>query len=272
MTTSGRIREAVQWTARIHALTGGTAGRLRIIGVVLAAATIGLSVLIVWNLNQRSLLVATGQIRNLDLALAEQINRYFQVIDLMLQRVQLHVDTLGIETPGAFRERMDDGEAHGYMAGLTANLPPDHAISLFSTDGRSLANSATIVTTPYSVEDRYYFRYLRDHADPGVVIEVVDAARRTGRASVVLGRRISAADGAFLGVAVMTAPVRYLLNFYDVLNKQQPVAVNLLRRDGQVLMRYPVVEEGPTSMPPASPWYRVVAEGGGTYRSPGDLG
>ena len=43
-----------------------------------------------------------------------------------------------------------------------------------------------------------------------------------------------------------------------------------LRKDGTVLVRYPDPKDrAGEKMPPASPWYTLVARGGGNYRSPG---
>jgi PAS domain S-box-containing protein len=269
MTTAVRVRGAAKWPARISILAGSAARRLRIVGVVLAAAAMGLSILAVWNLNQRSLQVATGQIRNLDLALAEQINRYFQVMDLMLQRVLAHIDKQNFATSAAFRDGMADTDDQAYMAGVVANLPPAHAITLFSSSGQFLAGTGSAAARAYNIADRPYFAYLRDHPGAGAAIDLVDPARGSGKPSIVLGRRINAADGTFLGVVSLTVHVRYLLHFYDVLNEQQRVSVNLLRRDGRILVHYPLVEGGPYLMPSNSEWYRLIAHGGGTYRSPG---
>jgi signal transduction histidine kinase len=61
--------------------------------------------------------------------------------------------------------------------------------------------------------------------------------------------------------------------FYQTIELPPGETVTLLRRDGLVLARYPdSLREVGRRMPAISPWYRLVAAEGGTYRSPGYLG
>ena len=271
MAAAARKHRAADFLLHLSSFSGGSARRLQLTGIVLAGVTLALAGMTVWDLNRRTLDVTSREIRNLDIALADQTSRYLQVIDQMLQRARNKVSVLNIQTADAFQQRMVEPDIRDYLAELLANLPIGHAMALFGADGGRLVGSRR--ETPYfSIADRSYFQDLRDHPYAGVRIEIVQKARNNGLRSLVVARRISAQDSTFLGVVLLTADVDYLLNFYDLLNHQHRIAVTLLRRDGTVLLHYPPSEPGPVVMPPASPWYRAVAQDGGSYHSAGFWG
>src|SRR5690349_103587 len=78
--------------ARIRSVSAITPLRLRLIGAAVGTLTLALAGLIAWDLNRRSLAVAAGEIRALDLALAQETSRYLQVINQLLQRAESRVE------------------------------------------------------------------------------------------------------------------------------------------------------------------------------------
>jgi diguanylate cyclase (GGDEF)-like protein len=69
---------------------------------------------------------------------------------------------------------------------------------------------------------------------------------------------------------VVGVKVTYFQNIYESIASLHDQAFVLLDRDGTVIVRYPdlVVRAG-EKIPTASPWHRLVLQGGGTYRAPG---
>src|SRR3954452_23650516 len=78
MAEIARDRESRTRLARVPSLIRLSAKRLRVAGVILATLTSSLAGFTVWDLNRRTLNVVAGEIRNLDLALAEETTRYLQ--------------------------------------------------------------------------------------------------------------------------------------------------------------------------------------------------
>ena len=65
----------------------------------------------------------------------------------------------------------------------------------------------------------------------------------------------------------------YFEEFYRAISPNEGDAVALLRRDGALLVRHPNVDSAVGEpMPVQSPWYASIAQGGGTYRTPGHVG
>jgi signal transduction histidine kinase/CheY-like chemotaxis protein len=159
-----------------------------------------------------------------------------------------------------------------YLTARMENLPQAHALSLIDADGNQVNTSGDRVLNPQvNVADRDYFLHARDHTDAGLFVGMPAVSRGSGIMAVYLAHRISAPDGAFLGVVLAAVDVDYLLDFYQSLSRERRFAVALLRPDGVVLARHSATALGGLSVPTGSPWYASVAAGGGTYRSPSYL-
>jgi hypothetical protein len=97
--------------------------------------------------------------------------------------------------------------------------------------------------------------------------------RISGKPMVFFSKRINGPNGQFLGVVVTGLRQNYFEGIYNSITRLRDQSFQLLRRDGTVLIRHPEpVGAAAGTMPEASPWYALVAAGGGHYRSPGDFG
>ena len=121
--------------------------------------------------------------------------------------------------------------------------------------------------------DRDYYRHFIAQDDPGPFISGPVNSRVTGTPTVYLARRIDGPDHKLLGLAVGAIDLQYVTDFFRAIELPAGETVTLLRRDGLVLARYPdPTHDVGRLMAAVSPWYRLVAGQGGTYRSPGFLG
>jgi PAS domain S-box-containing protein len=92
---------------------------------------------------------------------------------------------------------------------------------------------------PVSVWDHRYFQTAL--AGAPVVLNGPIAEPLTGRVVLVMARRLTAADGSFRGVAVVTLSTRSLVEFWKGVVSPGD-AVTLVRNDGFVLARVPELE------------------------------
>lgn len=243
-------------------------GRVRIVGVVLAVLILATAGIAVWDLHRRTLNEASDDIRNLGGVLAEQTSRYVKSIDMVLQDAQLRSWALGVTTADQFRRDMGTEETGHFLRDRMLNLPEAHAIALFDADGAALLRTTGLPTT-FSVKDRPSFQHLRDHADSGLLIREPALSRGQGRMTIFMARRINGPDGGFLGVAEVAIDIDYLLGFYKAITHDGAFRVTLLRDDGVILASYPPVAGGIVRVSAGSPWFSLLAAGGGAFRSPG---
>jgi PAS domain S-box-containing protein len=156
---------------------------------------------------------------------------------------------------------------HEFVAGRSKLLPQAKAIGLVSSDGTLINGSNAVPLPKADLSQRDYFTYLRDHDDRGVFVSA-PARSLNGSWTFFLARRINDRHGVFAGVVVGLVDAEYLEEFYRAISPNEGDAVMLLRRDGTTLIRHPhldaVVGE---ALPAKSPWYALVARGGGTFRT-----
>ena len=123
---------------------------------------------------------------------------------------------------------------------------------------------------PADLSDRDYMRHFAADNDAGLFVGEPILNRATNVWTIIVARRLNNRDGAFLGVALAAMPLRVFTGLYASIDPPQHVSLMLLRRDGTVLVRHPdTAQHIGQKMPAASPWYALVAQGGGQYTSPG---
>jgi PAS domain S-box-containing protein len=208
--------------------------------------------------------------RNLSVVLAEQSGRAVQAVDLVVQETRGMVASAGVATPDQFRERMASEQVHHYLLDRLHSLPQANSLALLDDRGIIVNFSHTWPIPPIDASDRDFFKYLRDTADPGAFIGQPVVNRFTGAWTIMLARRVSAPDGTFLGIVAGVIEARYFVDFYKAITTDEGGSVSLMRDDGMLLARYPTIENMiGTKLSVESPLYTSIAEGGGTYRTPG---
>jgi len=244
--------------------------RLSLIGIFLALLTIAAAGLAIWDLREDAIDSYRKDINNLGVVLAEQTARTLQAVDLVMQEAREKVLNSGVNRPEDMKRLMGNEWVHQYLQNQIKSLPQADAIILVDADGKMVNFSRYWPIPELDISDRDFFKYARDHDDPGAIISEPIRTRTTGTWTVYILRRIVGPDGRFLGIVQGAIRTDYLENFYRAITLENGAAVTVLRRDGTLLARYPdrdsVLNE---KMPVSSGWYPVVDAGGGTYRSPG---
>ena len=235
-----------------------------IIGAI--GATAGFAI---WHGRKSALDEHQRSMNSMGIVLAEHTSRYVQVIDMVVRQVQLRIATLNVPTPADFSARLDNQDMHQYLVERLKNVPQLEAVLLVDANGR-LVNASRQWPSPHNdLSDRDYFKHVKEHDDEGLFVGALSKSRGTGNLSLFFAHRISGPDGAFWGLVVGVVDIRSLSAFYESASAYLGQSVTLLRRDGTMLMRYPDPERSiGAKLPPTSPWFRHVTEGGSTYLTP----
>jgi PAS domain S-box-containing protein len=247
--------------------------RLLLLGTSLfVAVTIAAAWLAVWNLRGEQIAAAMKDRKNLAVVLAEQTSRAVQAVDLVVQDTQRMVLAAGVTDPDQFRQRMATQEVHRFLLDRLRSLPQANSIALLDNAGRIVNFSRAWPVPVIDASDRDFYRYFRQHNDPGGFIGVPIVDKYSGAWVIMLTRRISGPHGEFLGIVAGVLDLRYFEDLYRAISTDEGESVSLFRRDGTLLARYPRVANligQPIST--KSAWYQAVANGGGTFRTPGYL-
>jgi signal transduction histidine kinase len=241
---------------------------LPLVGIALIVITIAASGVTIWDLRAEAISSYRRDTANLGVVLAEQTSRALQAVDLVVQEAREKVLAAGVETPDQFRRLMATEDVHHFLTERLKNLPQAEAIILAGADGILVNFSRAWPVPALDLTDRDYYSHFREHDDPGVFVSEPVKSRITGAWTIFLARRINGARGVFLGVVVSAIELRYFEDFYRAIALQDNGSVTVVRRDGTILVRHPRTESQiGTRMPAGSPWYGLLAQGGGFYRA-----
>jgi diguanylate cyclase (GGDEF)-like protein len=111
------------------------------------------------------------------------------------------------------------------------------AIQVFDADGRLTIDASTLDPAPENRSDEEYFKVHRDEPDAGLFIS--RPMLHHGAYAIVLSRRITGADGRFLGVVAGSIRFSYFHDLFGRLNLGSTDTITVLRHDGSIIMRTP---------------------------------
>ena len=141
------------------------------------------------------------------------------------------------------------------------------AIQVFDAEGQLAIDASTPDPAPANRGDEEFFQVHRDHPDTGLFIS--RPMLHQGAYAIVLSRRITGADGRFLGVVAGSIRFSYFHELFGRLQLVPDDIITVLRRDGTVIMRTPfdldVIGKSIVDAPGID---RVLSEPGGSYSRP----
>jgi len=111
------------------------------------------------------------------------------------------------------------------------------AIQVFDAEGQLTIDASTFDPAPENRGDEEFFQVHRDRPDAGLFISRPMLHR--GAYAIVLSRRITSADGRFLGVVAGSIRFSYFHELFGRLRLGPDDLIAVLRRDGTLIMRVP---------------------------------
>lgn len=240
--------------------------------IVLVLITLATGAMVIWHLRQFALANSEREVNNLGIVLAEQTSRTIQSVDLILREVQERTSSSDRDPSEQPLARLAGDDSHRFLASHLLNLPQAEAICLVDASGMLVNWSRDEAVPAVDFSDREYFRQMKSQDESEAFISAPAEGRITGKWLMFITRRLNNPDGSFLGLVIALIDSQYLEEFYRTIGMVPGEAVTVLRRDGVVVAGYPDIEDRRgMHVPTQSPWYGLLAEGGGAYRSPGFL-
>lgn len=174
--------------------------------------------------------LALRSMDNLATTIDSDISRNVELYDLSLRNVA---------------SNMIEPELAGVSKRLLNLILFDHAatakhfgaIQVFDAVGNLIHDSATYDPKPDNRADEDYFKVHRDNPNAGLFVGRPGLNR--GAYAIVLSRRITGKDGAFLGVVVGSLRFSYFHDLFERLSLAPDDIISVIRHDGVVIMRTP---------------------------------
>jgi signal transduction histidine kinase len=244
----------------------GPSRLLPVFGAVLISAVLVAAGLLIWDLRQKALSEADRDLDSLSLILASEASRSFQSIDLVIQSIidQLKIDQ--VASPEEFERRVAGPEIYERLLEKLTGAPQINSVGMIAADGRLINTTRYHPIPPIDLSDRAYVRAMVD--DPSLTMHISESLsnRADGSWSVFRVRQIRASDGNLLGIVAGAASIERFEDFYRTIALQPGTAFSLLRSDGTLIARYPVMRTFGTVFQDRDFLNRVMASHGALTR------
>jgi diguanylate cyclase (GGDEF)-like protein len=180
-----------------------------------------------------------NQLRNLSLILAEQAERSFESVDLVVLSVAERIAAGGVADEASLDQGMAGHDVYLLLREKISGVPQLAAVTVIDRKGKLTNSSRTWPTPDINVSDRDYFRALQEDPNRKSYISQPEQNRITGAWMIFLARRVSGANGEFLGIILGAIEPRYFEDFYRAISLGSRSTMALQRLDGVMLVRFP---------------------------------
>jgi hypothetical protein len=236
-------------------------GAMALLGATLViACMVGANFIVLSNLRETALLNAETDVARHTTLLAEQTERTFASLDLVLSRVGGYLGSKGINDSESFHRIATDHDIHLFLREKMIGLEQANAVTVVDANGKLLNFSRYWPIPAVNVSDRDYFKALTADTNLESFIGEPVQNRGDGSWAIYLARRLDDPNGLFLGMVLGTIPLRYFENFFAATSPGIGSSVAVVRQDGALIVRYSSgdAHEGWT----AAPVRRALAAGG----------
>ncbi|NVO13412.1 MAG: EAL domain-containing protein [Rhodoplanes sp.] len=234
---------------------------------VLATLAVGLSV---WQSRSDAIAEAVRSDRDTVAFLAGQLDHVVSEVDNVIKDYRDLAEIFTITANDGFQRQFTAGSLRDWMTAKLQQVRFAHHLSIADAAGTVVMSTYPGVNPQLDLADGDQFGDLRSSVDDRLSISLPQRSQATGEPILIFARRVNGPNGAFAGVVLLSVPIAHFDRMYNGAGFRRDRAFALARRDGTVLLRYPVdARRTGLKFPPHWPWHAMVAAGGGSYRSPG---
>ncbi|WOH51601.1 diguanylate cyclase [Bradyrhizobium sp. sBnM-33] len=197
------------------------------------AAVIGFSAIctsVMFDMRRGEEELARQTLENLASSIDSDISRNIELYDLSLRSVATNLVMPEIE-------KVSKEIRHLILFDHAATARHFGAIQVFDAQGKLIIDAASLDPVPEDRSDEEYFFVHRDKPDIGLYMSRPMLHRSAY--SIVLSRRVSDADGGFLGVVAGSIRFSYFHDLFGRLTLDPADTITVLRRDRTIIMRKP---------------------------------
>jgi diguanylate cyclase (GGDEF)-like protein len=205
------------------------------LGLVIAA----IAGFLVLRTRDQALTNAGINLRSQSVLLADQAERSFEAIEVVLSGLLERLGTRDMRDQNEFRQSISGMSVYQDLRERKTMLPQLEAIVILDSGGKLVNFSRYWPIPHFDAAGRDYFKALKNDPDMQSFISEPVPNLATGERSAYVARKITGRDGTFLGVLVGAVQLSYFEDLYRSIATAPGFAVALFRRDGILLARYP---------------------------------
>jgi signal transduction histidine kinase/DNA-binding response OmpR family regulator len=236
------------------------------LALALIATIAGTNLIFLGNLRESTLQTAETNLARYSLTLAENADRSFKSVDLVLSSIADYIVRKGVLDDDSYRVAVSDREMHFLLREKIAGLPQIDALTVIDARGKLLNFSRYWPIPDVNVSDRDYFKALKVDDGPQSFVSEPVQNRGNGTWNVYLARRLNDPQGHFMGLLLGAISVPYFENFFGSTSLGLDTTISLMREDGLLLAHFPPNNEIGN---PSSGFGQRALAAGGTIREIG---
>jgi hypothetical protein len=175
-------------------------GAVGAIALALIATIVGTNLFFLGNLRENTLQTAETSLARYSLTLAENADRSFKSVDLVLSSVADYIARKGVIDDDTYHAAVSDRETHFLLREKIAGLPQIDALTVIDASGKLLNFSRYWPIPDVDISDRDYFKALKADDGPQSFVSAPVQNRGNGTWNVYLARRLNDPQGHFISV------------------------------------------------------------------------
>jgi hypothetical protein len=233
-----------------------------IVGASLAliVTIVGGNLLFLSHSRESALAAAESDLARYSLTLAENSDRSFKSLDLVLSSVGDYLGRKGVTDADSYRRLMADHETHLFLHEKIAGLPQVDALTMIDAQGKLINFSRYWPIPEVNVSDRDYFKALSADETLETFISAPVKNRGSGTWNLYIARRVNDPNGKFMGLLLGAMSLQYIENFFGSTSPGASTTIALMREDGVMLAHFPHTESIAQASP-AGPMRALKAGG-----------
>jgi signal transduction histidine kinase/DNA-binding response OmpR family regulator len=230
------------------------------ISLVLICTIVGTNLLFLSDLRESSVQTAESNLARYSLTLAENADRSFKSLDLVLSSFGDYLDRKGVTDSASYRRLASDQETHILLREKIAGLPQVDAVTMIDGDGKLINFSRYWPIPDVDISDRDYYQALKADSTLESFVSAPVRNRGSGSWNIYVARRLNDRNGEFMGLLLGALSLQYIENFFGATALGLNTSISLVREDGTLLARFPHTDM--IGKPSSGGGQRALATGG----------
>ena len=210
---------------------------LFLVGAIMLSAAVS-----IWLFRVQVFDVARQQLNKLSLLLTEQSTQEVTSAYLILDSMVAMVQAAEVRDVEQLRVKMSRAEVHRSIRDKIGAVPQVDVASLVDANGDIINFTRTYPAPAINLSQRDYFIKAKAGAGDGVFLSPPVRNKGNNQWTFYLGRRLTGAQGQFIGVALVGFSSTFLSDFYGKIQLGNGASISLSRRDFTLLARWPHVD------------------------------
>jgi diguanylate cyclase (GGDEF)-like protein/PAS domain S-box-containing protein len=211
-------------------------------GVLLVAAVIIGTVVMVDEFRERALKNSARELENTVLLLARHFDQQFEDSEIIANDLISQMRISGIASPEIFRNQVSTFDTHLMLKSKAGVLSYIGEVNIFDSGGTLVSSSAAWPVPAINVADRSYFQAFTSNPQSAPVLAESLRSHFTGNWTTLIAHRLTGPNGVFLGAMARRIDPVSFEKFFASIALGKGAAISMFDGDGIMLARHPHID------------------------------